>query len=116
MDFQSSPARRIDPQATPKGILLQQIVADLESEMDQRRKQMRDIRTCHSIYPFPAFLSGIEEGIRQPKLASFGPYYKGKGHLLPFEEHKINFLYKFLERMEKKFTLQPCSAIFVSGK
>ncbi|XVF77845.1 hypothetical protein PTKIN_Ptkin14bG0079800 [Pterospermum kingtungense] len=102
MEFVSPAARRIDPQAIPNGIdLLQQIVADLESEMDQRRKQLPDLRTCHSIYLFPSFLSGIQEGVRQPKLASFGPYYKGNDHLLPFEEHKTNFLYKFLERIEK---------------
>ncbi|XVF34519.1 hypothetical protein REPUB_Repub18cG0065700 [Reevesia pubescens] len=91
----------MDFQGSASGVLQQEIVADLENEMEQRRKQIRDPIICHSIFPFPDFLSRVEEGIRQPKLASFGPYHKGKDHLLSFEEHKTNFLYKFLERIEK---------------
>ncbi|XVE78415.1 hypothetical protein DITRI_Ditri13aG0143200 [Diplodiscus trichospermus] len=91
----------MDAQTTSNGndILQGQIVADLEREMDRLRRQRRHRRTCHSICPFPSSLLRVEEGIWQPKLASFGPYHNGNGNLLAFERHKINFLCKFLERI-----------------
>ncbi|KAK8542544.1 hypothetical protein V6N12_015140 [Hibiscus sabdariffa] len=77
---------------------LQQIVASVEARLN-RCTVIPDTRT-YTICHFPDVLAGVEDWVRSPRLASFGPCHCRKGQLLPFEECKSTFLNKFLSRTQ----------------
>ncbi|XVF77812.1 hypothetical protein PTKIN_Ptkin14bG0076600 [Pterospermum kingtungense] len=98
--IQEAPAR-VDPQ--PQGaddILLQHIVSRIERKMREQRQQTPHPARTYTVCSFPDFLVGIDDRIQSPQLASFGPCHRGKPHLLPFEDHKFDFLYRFVSRTE----------------
>ncbi|XWS27611.1 hypothetical protein CRYUN_Cryun26dG0131600 [Craigia yunnanensis] len=104
MDFSANaitvqePPTRMDPQ-NPDDILTQHIVTRIEKKMRQCRQRTPNPVT-YTICPLPDFLVGIDDRIQSPQLASFGPRHRGKDHLLPFDDHKYDFLSKFLSRTE----------------
>ncbi|OMO73725.1 hypothetical protein CCACVL1_17165 [Corchorus capsularis] len=87
----------MDPQGPDDNIVLQRVLANVESKLTQSKAQRHHHN--YSICPFPDFLHGLDDGIQLvPKLASFGPHHRGKHHLLPFEEQKNHFLSVFIDR------------------
>lgn len=100
--IQKSPAPGMDPQG-PDDILMQHIVSRIEKKLRQHQQQQtpHDPARTYTVCPFPEFLvGGIDDRIQSPQLASFGPFHRGEDRLLPFEDHKYDFLSRFLSRTE----------------
>ncbi|KAE8693534.1 Cysteine-rich RLK (RECEPTOR-like protein kinase) 8 [Hibiscus syriacus] len=87
----------MDPQ-NPDDSLEQRVVASIEEKMRLRQLTVTSDVGTHTICPFPDFLVGIDDGIRTPQLASFGPIHYREDNR--FEDHKVDLLNKFLSRTQ----------------
>ncbi|XVF77808.1 hypothetical protein PTKIN_Ptkin14bG0076300 [Pterospermum kingtungense] len=78
-------------------IQAQRIVIRIERTTSQLTQQTPD-HGSYTVYPFPGCFKDIDDRIKSPLLASFGPRHRGIDRLRRYEEHKLDFLSKFVSR------------------